>query len=107
MTNSERTATQDTFNEKRLRADIVATWGAHGAHADVFDTMMKEIEQLREQRICDGDALHLLMDETDDLVTEIDFLVGEFRRLAGVVDDGTAAATIVWDVLLRYSESQP
>ncbi len=61
-------------------------------------------EQRREQRIGDADVL---MDETDDLVTEIDFLVGEFRRLAGVVDDGTAAATIVWDVLLHYSESQP
>jgi len=47
----EEAGTTDTFDEKRLRADIVSAWGEYGAHADVFDFMVKEIERLREQRI--------------------------------------------------------
>lgn len=36
------------WDERNLRADIVSVWGAHGAHADVFDFMLAEIKALRE-----------------------------------------------------------
>ncbi len=29
------------FNEDSLRADIAKTWGEHGAHIDVFDTILR------------------------------------------------------------------
>jgi len=37
-----------TFNEKTLYAEIVSRWGRWGAHADVFRTMLAEIQWLRE-----------------------------------------------------------
>lgn len=39
--------TMDTFDEMRLRADIAAKWGHHGAHINVFDFMVNEIMALR------------------------------------------------------------
>lgn len=37
------------FDESSLRADIVEKWGEHGAHAEVFDIMLAEIERLRAE----------------------------------------------------------
>lgn len=37
------------FDEHTLRADIAARWGEHGAHIDVFDYMVREIERLRAE----------------------------------------------------------
>lgn len=31
-----------TFNERTLRGAIVAVWGAHGAHVDVYDALLKK-----------------------------------------------------------------
>lgn len=37
----------DMFTEHTLLADIIAKWGDYGAHADVFRSMLAEIERLR------------------------------------------------------------
>jgi hypothetical protein len=34
-------ADQPIFNEVTLRHEIERVWGAHGAHADVYDTLIK------------------------------------------------------------------
>lgn len=51
--NATCTATTRTcsavFDEHTLRADIAARWGEHGAHIDVFDHMVREIERLRAE----------------------------------------------------------
>lgn len=36
------------FDEHSLRADIARTWGEYGAHIDVFDTMLKRLNELEE-----------------------------------------------------------
>lgn len=35
------------FNEKTLRNEIINIWGPAGAHIDVFDSMINELEKLR------------------------------------------------------------
>lgn len=42
-------AREKVFDEHRLRQDIVATWGEHGAHIDVFDHMLKQINVLKSK----------------------------------------------------------
>jgi hypothetical protein len=37
------------FDEQTLRAEIVRIWGAYGAHADLFDTILKDRRQLGER----------------------------------------------------------
>jgi hypothetical protein len=37
------------FDEQALRVEIVRIWGAHGAHADVFDSILKDRRQLSER----------------------------------------------------------
>ncbi len=39
------------FNEKNLQTDIASMWGENGAHIEVFDSMVKEIERLRSLSI--------------------------------------------------------
>lgn len=53
----------DLFNEDTLRAAIVDRWGEHGAHADVFDHMLKLISKLEN-------------DENEDMAQE-----REYRRV--------------------------
>ena len=36
------------FDEKKLREEIVKTWGAYGAHCEVFDLMIKRIKTLEQ-----------------------------------------------------------
>lgn len=38
------------FNEDRLRADIVKTWGEHGAHVEVYDRILSELDLVRKDR---------------------------------------------------------
>ena len=45
--NAERA---QTFNEDSLRADIIDRWGEHGAHADVYDRILNELDLVREDR---------------------------------------------------------
>lgn len=35
------------FDQKALRAAIVRVWGEHGAHVEVFDHMVRKIDQLQ------------------------------------------------------------
>lgn len=37
----------DRFNEETLLSDVIAKWGAFGAHADLTRWMIAEIERLR------------------------------------------------------------
>ena len=37
------------FNEQALKKEIEDRWGKHGAHADVFNTMLKKIETLEKE----------------------------------------------------------
>ena len=37
------------FDEKALRADIVKQWGEFGAHVEVFDELLAEIQAARQQ----------------------------------------------------------
>lgn len=34
------------FNEEALRREIVGVWGEYGAHAEVFDTLLRDREVL-------------------------------------------------------------
>jgi len=40
--------TTERFDEQALRAEIVDRWGEHGAHVDVYDRALAEIERLQE-----------------------------------------------------------
>ena len=46
------------FTEHTLLADIIAKWGDYGAHADVFRSMLAEIERLRAAGDALAEALH-------------------------------------------------
>lgn len=36
------------FDEKKLRQEIVNTWGEHGAHCEVFDLLINRIKTLEQ-----------------------------------------------------------
>jgi DNA-binding transcriptional MerR regulator len=38
------------FNEKTLREEIIKTWGAHGAHVEVFDAILEKNKTLQDER---------------------------------------------------------
>lgn len=40
---------KEIFNEVTLREEIVRIWGEYGAHVEVFDYTIGEIERLREK----------------------------------------------------------
>lgn len=69
------------FDEQRLRQDIAATWGEHGAHIDVFDFMLREIEQLREVLVfADG----FVVSQSDHTMVLAD-LYNDTTPLAGAI----------------------
>lgn len=37
------------FDESLLRMQIVGVWGAHGAHIDVYDSLVRERDLLRAE----------------------------------------------------------
>jgi len=38
------------FDENSLHAEIIRVWGPAGAHAEVFEYMLKELKELKELR---------------------------------------------------------
>jgi hypothetical protein len=55
-------AVSELFDERKLRAAIVAVWGEHGAHVDVFDhmlTRMAKLTDIAKQNFEDGYKLGL------------------------------------------------
>jgi hypothetical protein len=45
------------FDEKKLREEIVKTWGEHGAHCEVFDMLLKN--QIPKSTIPEQDLLRI------------------------------------------------
>lgn len=42
------------FDEYSLYADIIATWGLHGAHAEVYRLLLETVEQTRRAPVDDA-----------------------------------------------------
>lgn len=38
------------FNEQTLRDEIVAKWGEYGAHAEVYDDLLKRLAELEAEQ---------------------------------------------------------
>lgn len=48
------------FDEHTLRDEIIATWGAHGAHIDVYDMILARLRHVEERLAALHDADTLL-----------------------------------------------
>lgn len=96
----------DSFDEVRLRADIVRVWGEHGAHVDVFDHMARLAGRARDQARIAGPWSFLDVERLDhvpdcECVAADAFMVEEAdpRCLTGawdayvVCDDGSYTVT--------------
>lgn len=89
----------EAWNEEDLRADIVSVWGEHGAHADVFDWMVKRISELEreceawhhaydllaERRVDDIEELEAKLAAQKDLVRQYADYLSELRDAARAV----------------------
>lgn len=37
------------FDIEKLRADIVSVWGEYGAHVELFDMLVREVNELKKR----------------------------------------------------------
>lgn len=89
-------AERRVFNIQSLHAAIIATWGAHGAHNDVFWSMLNEIDELRSVvRACcpDLDTLSPAQASAVKRAREDGYGMGRFE----MNDAAAAADDATWD----------
>lgn len=91
----------ELFNEDKLRAEIVKTWGEYGAHAEAFDMLRKRL-QSREH---DFETMRSMRDKAQDALRESEGALGAANRNVERLVDDNARMIGRLDDLERFKSS--
>ena len=81
----------EIFNEKKLGQEIYSTWGEHGAHAEIYRSIIKQRETLLNVAKDCLEALQPDSGEVENLTEDPGVLRSSLRQALWLAEFGTSA----------------